>query len=78
MIIVTDKPLEIINSLMDAFGCGTTRITATGGYTNSEKTIIHFAMNRFHISRMKSLVHEIDSKAFLTISEVTYVFKANN
>lgn len=78
VIIVTDKPLEISNSLMDAFGCGTTRITATGGYTNSEKTIIYFVVNRFQISRMKSLVHEIDSKAFLTISEVADVFKANN
>lgn len=78
VIIVTDKPLEISNALMDTFGCGTTRITATGGYTNAEKTIIYFVVNRFQISRMKSLVHEIDSKAFLTISEVADVFKANN
>ena len=78
IIIVTDKPKEISDALMGAFECGTTKIAATGGYSNAEKTIIYFVVNRFQISRMKNLVHEIDPKAFVTISDVADVFKAND
>lgn len=78
IIIVTDKPKEISDALIEAFECGTTKIAATGGYSNAEKTIIYFVVNRFQISRMKNLVHEIDPKAFVTISDVADVFKAND
>ena len=33
-------------------------------------------MNRFQISRMKTIVHSIDPAAYLTISEVADVFKS--
>ena len=78
VLIVTDKPKEISDALIEAFACGTTKIAATGGYSNAEKTIIYFVVNRFQISRMKNLVHTIDPKAFVTISDVADVFKAND
>lgn len=78
VMIITDKPEEVGSALMEAFECGTTKITATGGYSNAEKTIIYFVINRFEISRMRNLIHCIDPKAFVTISEVADVFKAND
>lgn len=78
IMIITEKPKEISDALIEAFECGTTKISATGGYSNAEKTIIYFVVNRFQISRMKTIVHEIDPKAFVTISEVADVFKAND
>ncbi len=78
VMIVTEKPDEISAALMAAFDCGTTKIAATGGYSNNDKTIIYFVVNRFQISRMRSIIHTIDSKAFVTISEVADVFKAND
>lgn len=78
VMIVTDKPEEISTALMNAFECGTTKISATGGYSNAEKTIIYFVVNRFQISKMRTIIHTIDPKAFVTISEVADVFKAND
>lgn len=78
VMIVTDKPEEISNALMDAFDCGTTKIAATGGYSNMDKTIIYFVVNRFQIARMRDIILSIDKKAFVTISEVADVFKAND
>jgi uncharacterized membrane-anchored protein YitT (DUF2179 family) len=75
--IVTDKPKEVSCALMEAFECGTTKIAATGGYSNREKTVVYFVVNRFQISRMKNIVHDADPKAFLTITEVADVFKSN-
>ncbi|MBO5019214.1 MAG: YitT family protein [Clostridia bacterium] len=76
--IVTDKPEEISSALMEAFDCGTTKIAVTGGYSNMDKTIIYFVVNRFQIARMRDIILSIDKKAFVTISEVADVFKAND
>ena len=78
VMIITEKPDEISSLLMGTFGCGTTKIVAKGGYSNSEKTIIYFVVNRFQISKMRSIIHTIDPFAFVTISEVADVFKAND
>ncbi|MDD6478889.1 MAG: YitT family protein [Oscillospiraceae bacterium] len=78
VMIITDKPKEISKALMDTFECGTTKISAKGGYSNTDKTIIYFVVNRFQIFRMRNIIHEIDPKAFVTISEVADIFKAND
>ena len=78
VVIVTDKPDQISDALIGTFQCGTTRIAAVGGYSNAEKTVIYFVVNRFQISRMRTIVHQIDPQAFMTISEVADVFKNND
>ena len=78
VMIVTDHPEEINAALLGAFSCGTTRIAAVGGYSNSEKTLIYFVVNRFQISRVRSMVRGLDPKAFVTITDVADVFKAND
>lgn len=76
VMIVTDKADEVNSALIKAFETGTTKIAATGGYSNSDKTVIYFVVNRFQIARMKAIVHEVDPKAYMTISEVADVYKA--
>ena len=78
VMIITDKAELISEALMNVFECGTTKIEAKGGYTNSDKTIIYFVVNRFQISKMRNIIHTIDPKAFVTISDVADVFKAND
>ncbi len=75
VMIITEKPDEISEALINEFECGTTKILAKGGYSNAEKTIIYFVVNRFQISRMRTIIHSIDKKAYVTISEVVDVFK---
>lgn len=61
---------------METFERGTTKIAAKGGYSDADKTVIYFVVNRFQVSRMKTIVHEIDPAAYLTITEVADVFKS--
>lgn len=75
--IVTSNPDDICEALSEAFECGTTRVQAQGGYSKTEKTIVYFVVNRFQVTRMKNIVHDIDSTAYITISEIADVFKAN-
>ncbi len=77
-IIVTEHPNEVCNKLCEVFGSGVTRLEAKGGYSNEEKSMIYFVVNRYQVVRMKELVHEIDHNAYITISEVADVFSNNN
>lgn len=78
VMIVTDKAKEINEALTEEFKCGTTMMSAIGGYSNAEKTVIYFVVNRFQIYRMRNTIQRIDPNAFVTISEVADVFKSND
>ena len=77
-IIITEHPKEICGKLCEVFGSGVTYLNANGGYSNKEKSMIYFVVNRYQVVRMKELVHEIDPLAYITISEVADVFSNNN
>lgn len=76
--IITCRPLQVSQALTEAFECGMTMLDAKGGYSGNNMTMIYFVVNRFQITRMKNIVHGIDSTAYITISEVADVFKSNN
>lgn len=78
VMIVTDKVEEISDALISAFECGTTKIAATGGYSNADKTVIYFVVNRFQISRMRNIVLSIDPKAYVTVSDVADVMRSGD
>ena len=74
VMIITEKPTEVAEILMTTFETGATIMPAMGGYSKAEKHIVYFIVNRFQISRMRTLVHAVDPKAYMTISEVADVF----
>lgn len=75
VMIVTEKPKEISDALIETFETGTTLMRARGGYSNADKAIVYFVVNRFQISKMTDIVHTIDPHAYITISEVADIFK---
>ena len=77
-IIITERPTEICEALSYHFESGPTRLKAKGGYSNRDKAMIYFIVNRFQVVRMKEIVHEIDPQAYITISEVADVYSLNN
>lgn len=77
-VIITEHPQEICGKLCEMFGSGITYLDAKGGYSNKEKSMIYFVVNRYQIVRLKETVHDIDPLAYITISEVADVFPSNN
>lgn len=76
-IIITETPDEICKTLSETFGSGMTYLEAKGGYSNRDKSMIYFVVNRYQVIRMRDIVHEIDPSAYITISEVADVFSNN-
>ena len=70
LMIITDKADEICQALMEEFGTGVTKLVATGGYSNKEKTAVYFIVNRFQISTTIELVHTVDPEAFTEVADV--------
>lgn len=77
-IIITEQPHEVCKALSETFGSGMTYLEAKGGYSNRDKSMIYFVVNRYQVIRMRDLVHDIDPLAYITISEVADVFSSNN
>ncbi len=76
--IVTSEPDDICSILSEVFETGLTKIDVVGGYSNEQKTMIYFVVNRFQVTKLKDIVHEVDAHAFITISEVADVFTSEH
>ena len=75
--IITDKADEICKALSEQFENGITLLPAKGYYSDSDKTLIYFVINRFQVGKMREIVHSIDKNAYISISEVADVFGKN-
>lgn len=72
--IITTRPKEVSKALSQTFGSGITLIPAKGFYSDQDKTVIYFVVNRFQISKMKSVVLANDSTAFISITDSADAF----
>lgn len=69
--IITDHHDKVADALTEEFGRGVTSIDATGHYSQSGKTVLYCVVNRFEVGKLKAIVTNIDSSAFLVINDVT-------
>ncbi len=76
--IITEKPDDICESLTQSFETVATRLYAKGGYSDADKTLVYFVVNRFQVTKMRDIVHSIDPKAYITISDVADIFSSNH
>ena len=74
--IITDKHEEICEKLSKEFENGITFFDAKGYYSDSDKTVIYFVLNRFQIGKMREIVHSVDPNAYISITEVADIFGA--
>lgn len=75
--IITTKPKHISQALSEEFGSGITLWEGHGYYSDKEKTVIYFVVNRFQIGKMKTIVQRNDENAFISITEVADVLGRN-
>lgn len=73
--IVTTKADEITSALTGNFDSSGTIVDALGGYSKTEFKIIYLIINHFQINKLKTIVHNIDKKAFISLHEITDVIK---
>ena len=67
--IITQKPVEVADKINEELGRGVTFISGQGYYSQKDLKIIYCIVARNEMIKMKELIHTIDPRAFITITE---------
>lgn len=67
--IVTDSPEVVSQVLMDRLGVGVTGWAVKGMFSQTEHTTLFSTVNRSDVNVLKSIVSDIDPKAFVVIAQ---------
>ncbi|CAM3395988.1 YitT family protein [Marinicrinis lubricantis] len=68
--IISDKPVEISQRISDEMDRGMTFLSAKGGYSRMPKEVVYCVVSRQEVRRLKSIVRQVDPRAFMIISDV--------
>ena len=71
--IISDDEEKIAHTVLHDLDRGLTRLTAHGGYTGKERTVLMVVVSQTEVSRLKGLVQAADPQAFVIISGATEV-----
>lgn len=72
-IVITDKPEEINQYITKELKHSSTVSSAVGGYTHSDKTMIHTVCKRIEAIRLRVHIKEIDPHAFVIITTTSEI-----
>ena len=71
--IITNRYEEVAERLMDELDRGVTGLHAQGMYTEEKKCVLYCVVSRKEIVRAKEIVNDVDSSAFVIVSDVREV-----
>ena len=71
--IITTKQMEIRDAIYEDVDRGVTKLTATGGYTDSERPILMVVVHQTEFTKLKQVVKNIDPAAFVIVSDASEV-----
>jgi len=66
-IIISSQPEQVAERLMTILERGVTVLPGTGAYTGVERPVLYCVITRAEVNQLKTLVKEIDPKAFIVI-----------
>lgn len=73
LFIISDKSEEIRDKIINNLDRGGTFIEGKGMFNNAEKRIIFTVVSRRELALLEEYIHEIDPKAFLTVTDATEI-----
>lgn len=75
--IITSRPREVADAIMQELHRGCTGMDATGMYTGDRRTVLLCAVRRHETGTLKRLILQEDENAFMMISNINEVFGRN-
>jgi len=67
--IVTARPAQVAEKIMQDMSRGVTLLTGKGAYTGEDRSILYCVVIRSEVPQLKSIIHEIDTQAFMVIGQ---------
>jgi uncharacterized membrane-anchored protein YitT (DUF2179 family) len=69
VMVISSKISEISKYIIEELDRGCTILHGTGGYSAKEANILYTVLNRKQFIKLKKFIKEVDSRAFITVSE---------
>lgn len=73
VMIITDNEQKVSKEIIRTLGRGVTYLEGEGAYTGNRKRVIYCIVSTSQLAKLKHIVHEADSKAFMAVSETAEV-----
>lgn len=67
LFIISSKPQELRDKIINDLNRGGTFIPGRGMYNNQERTLIYTVVNRREMAMLQEFVHQVDPEAFMTV-----------
>ncbi len=68
-VIITDKPREVADAILDEMGRGVTSWEGRGMFTDNTHSVLYVTVNRGQVAQLRALVLKADEKAFMVIGQ---------
>ncbi|NLO81887.1 MAG: YitT family protein [Clostridiales bacterium] len=72
-VVISDNAEEISRRIISELERGVTFIDGQGAYTRQKKNIILCVVNRMQVTRLKTIINEVDPMAFVLVTDVREV-----
>ncbi|GAA0595067.1 YitT family protein [Virgibacillus siamensis] len=73
LMVITTKGEELKNELIGNLIRGITIMSGYGAYSNNENKVLYTVITRYELALVKSLIKNVDPKAFVSVSETSEV-----
>lgn len=73
IMVVTDSYEQVAQGIIKELGRGVTYLEGQGAYSGSQRKIIYCIISLNQLAKIKTIVFEIDPKAFITVTDVAEV-----
>jgi len=73
VVIISEKPRQMADGIIKTLKRGVTFFNGEGAYSNNNKKIIYCTVTSTQVGKLKELVEEVDSNAFITINDTEEV-----
>lgn len=73
VLVISDKPREVLDAVLRQLDRGATVLTGRGGYTGQDKEVVLTMINSVQVKRLEELVYSIDERAFTIMGSGFYV-----
>jgi uncharacterized membrane-anchored protein YitT (DUF2179 family) len=71
--IISDRQAEIQEGILNKIDRGVTKLSAYGGYTDSERPVVMCVVDQTEFTKLKQLVKTIDPTAFIIVMDASEV-----
>jgi len=75
VLIISTEPKKVLEQVTNDMSRGLTVLDGRGGYTGADKEVLYIVINKQEIVRLRKIIEEVDSNAYVTVHNVQEIVR---